>query len=136
MAKQLKRKTENARKAIADQYGENAPELPEDSYHGDYITDFAKAYADIHGDELMSKTEEERRQALVSFALPQNIAKMKADMKKYRIEYDEWFLESRLHADGEVKAIVDLLTEKGLTYEQDGALWYRATENGGEKVVW
>lgn len=108
--------------------GENAPELPEDSYHGDYITDFAKAYADIHGDELMSKTEEERRQALVSFALPQNIAKMKADMKKYRIEYDEWFLESRLRADGEVKAIVDLLTEKGLTYEQDGAIWYKGAD--------
>ena len=108
--------------------GENAPELPEDSYHGEYITDFAKAYADIHGDELMSKTEEERRHALVSFALPQNIAKMKADMKKYRIEYDEWFLESRLHEDGEVKAIVDLLTEKGLTYEQDGAIWYKGAD--------
>ena len=108
--------------------GENAPELPEDSYHGEYITDFAKAYADIHGDELMSKTEEERRHALVSFALPQNIAKMKADMKKYRIEYDEWFLESRLHADGEVKAIVDLLTEKGLTYEQEGAIWYKGAD--------
>ena len=105
--------------------GENAPELPEDSYHGEYITDFAKAYAEIHGDELMSKTEEERRHALVSFALPQNIAKMKADMKKYRIEYDEWFLESRLHEDGEVQAVVDLLTEKGLTYEQDGAIWYK-----------
>ena len=76
----------------------------------------------------MSKTEEERRHALVSFALPQNIAKMKADMKKYRIEYDEWFLESRLHEDGEVKAIVDLLTEKGLTYEQDGAIWYKGAD--------
>ena len=108
--------------------GENAPELPEDSYHGEYITDFAKAYADIHGDELMSKTEEERRHALVSFALPQNIAKMKADMKKYRIEYDEWFLESRLHEDGEVQAVVDLLTEKGLTYEQDGAIWYKGAD--------
>ena len=104
--------------------GENAPELPEDSYHGEDILDLAKAYAAENGDSLMGKTEEERRSALVAFALPRNIAKMKADMKKYRIEYDEWFLESSLHKSGAVKAVVDLLTEKGLTYEQDGAILY------------
>ena len=108
--------------------GENAPELPEDSYHGEDILDLAKAYADEHGDCLMQKTEEERRAALVAFGLPRNIAKMKADMKKYRIEYDEWFLESTLHQSGAVKAVVDLLTEKGLTYEQEGAIWYKGAD--------
>ena len=108
--------------------GENAPELPEDSYHGEDILDLAKAYADEHGDCLMEKTEEERRAALVAFGLPRNIAKMKADMKKYRIEYDEWFLESTLHQSGAVKAVVDLLTEKGLTYEQEGAIWYKGAD--------
>ena len=108
--------------------GENAPELPEDSYHGEDILDLAKAYADENGDSLMEKTEEERRAALVAFALPRNIAKMKADMKKYRIEYDEWFLESSLHESGAVKAVVDLLAEKGLTYEQDGAIWYKGAD--------
>ena len=105
--------------------GENAPELPEDSYHGEDILELAKAYAAENGDSLMEKTEEERRAALAAFALPRNIAKMKADMKKYRIEYDEWFLESTLHESGAVKAVVELLAEKGLTYEQDGAVWYK-----------
>ena len=50
--------------------GENAPELPEDSYHGEDILDLAKAYAAENGDSLMGKTEEERRSALVAFALP------------------------------------------------------------------
>ena len=58
---------------------------------------------------------------------------MKADLLKYRIEYDQWFRESSLHDDGEVREVLDLLGQKGLTYEKDGALWYKASENGGEK---
>ncbi len=58
---------------------------------------------------------------------------MKSDLLKYRIEYDQWFRESSLHENGEVREVLDLLTEKGLTYEKDGALWYKASENGGEK---
>ena len=88
-------------------FAENPPELPEDSYHGEDILDLAKEYAKEHGDELMHVTEEERRKALVGFGLPKNIAKMKADMEKYRVHYDRWFLESDLHKDGEVMAVVD-----------------------------
>ena len=75
----------------------------------------------------MHVTEEERRKALVGFGLPKNIAKMKADMEKYRVHYDRWFLESDLHKDGEVMAVVDYLRDRGLTYEKDGAVWYKAT---------
>jgi len=57
--------------------------------------------------------------------LPKNIAKMQSDMAKYKINYDKWFFESALHESGEVKAVVDLLTEKGLTYEKEGAIWYK-----------
>ncbi len=113
--------------------GEEAVELPEDSYHGADIMDLAKEFAGIHGDSYLDKTEEERRKALVDYALPKNIARMKTDIAKYRITYDTWFLESTLHNDGEVKEIIDILTRKGLTYEKDGALWYKATEFGGEK---
>ena len=113
--------------------GEDAVPLPEDSYHGADITELAKEFADIHGDSFLDKSEEERRVALVDYALPKNIARMKADIAKYRITYDTWFLESTLHSDGEVKEIIDILTDKGLTYEKDGALWYKATDFGGEK---
>ena len=114
-------------------FAENPPELPEDSYHGEDILDLAKEYAKEHGDELMHVTEEERRKALVGFGLPKNISKMKADMEKYRVHYDRWFLESDLHKDGEVMAVVNYLRDRGLTYEKDGAVWYKATEFGGEK---
>ncbi len=113
--------------------GEDAVELPEDSYHGEDIKERAQQFAEIHGDSYLEKSEEERRKALVEFALPMNVAKLKSDLEKYRIVYDVWFPESTLHNSGAVKAVVDHLSDRGLTYEKDGAIWYKATEFGGEK---
>ena len=113
--------------------GEDAVEFPEDGYHGDDIREHAQNYVNEHGDGLLSVSPEERRAALVQYALPKNIARMQRDLEKYRIQYDKWFLESTLHEDGEVMEIVDILTKKGLTYEKEGAVWYRATGFGAEK---
>ncbi len=110
--------------------GEDAVELPEDAYHGDDIKEHAAAFAAIHGDKYVKVDTITRRKALIDYALPLNIQKMKADMAKYRVEYDRWFTESTLHNNGELKEIIDILTEKGLTYEKDGALWYKAGEYG------
>lgn len=114
-------------------YRGDAVELPEDSYHGEDILDRAKEFAAIYGDKYLAEDEKTRRAALVAYALPKNIEKMKADMAKYRIVYDEWFLESRLHKDGEVADTIAILRDKGLTYEKDGALWYNAMKFGAEK---
>ena len=110
--------------------GEEAVPMPEDAYHGEDIRDHAKAFAKLHGDAYVTADEQERRAALVAYALPLNIEKMKGDMAKYRIVYDRWFTESTLHNNGEVREVIDLLTERGLTYEKDGALWYKAGEFG------
>lgn len=80
--------------------GEEAVPLPEDAYQGVDITQHAKNYADLHGDELMSVSEEERQQALVDYALPLNIEGLKRDLARYRIYYDVWFKESTLHESG------------------------------------
>lgn len=106
---------------------ENAP-LPEDCYQGLDIKELAEEFKEINGDKYMNTSEEERKKALVDFALPKNIAAMKATMAKYRIEYDKWFHESTLHESGEVMKTVELLKEKGLTYEKDGAVWYKNKE--------
>ncbi|MCL2508394.1 MAG: arginine--tRNA ligase [Oscillospiraceae bacterium] len=113
--------------------GEKAVPLPEDSYHGDDITEHARAFAGEYGDRLLSVSEDERRRALVKFALPKNITQMRANAAKYRIEYDRWFFESELYESGEVAETVGILKQRGLTYEKDGALWYKATEHGCEK---
>lgn len=113
--------------------GENAMELPEDSYHGEDITLLAKEFADIYGDKFVKADEGERQQALIDFALPKNIENMQSTLQKYRIEYDKWFNESVLHNNGELEKTLQIMKERGLTYEKDGALWYKATEHGGEK---
>ena len=74
-----------------------------------------------------------RRKAFVDFALPRNIELMKRHLERYRINFDNWFLESSLHSSGYVKETVDLLTENGLTYEKDGALWLKNTALGADK---
>ena len=108
--------------------GENAVELPEDSYHGEDIKVRAQEFADVYGDKYINADEAERRKALVDFALPKNIQAMKDNLTKYRIEYDTWFHESVLHNDGELADTIELMKEKGLTYEKDGALWYKNIE--------
>lgn len=108
-------------------------EMPEDSYHGEDIINHAKSFAEKFGDSFISKSEEERKKALVDFALPKNIEGLKNDLKKYRIEYDTWFKESSLHENGEAKRIIELLKSSGYTYEQDGALWFKATDFGCDK---
>ncbi len=108
-------------------------EMPEDSYHGEDIINHAKAFAEIHGDSYVAKREEERRKALVEFALPKNIEGLKTDLAKYRITYNTWFKESTLHNNGETAKIIELLKQSGYTYETEGALWFKATEFGCDK---
>ena len=99
--------------------------FPEDGYQGADIIERAEQFRDEFGDKYVDASAEERRKALVDFALPRNIERMHSDMEKYRIHYDNWFLESTLHESGAVKAVVDTLTQKGLTYEKVGAIWYK-----------
>ena len=108
--------------------GEDFIELPEDSYHGDDIRVLAQKYIDEKGADLLDLSEEDRRKALVEFALPKNLATMKAAMEKYRIDYDTWFSELSLHNDGELKETIEILKKNGYTYEKDGALWYKNIE--------
>ncbi|MBR6702390.1 MAG: arginine--tRNA ligase [Clostridia bacterium] len=115
--------------------GADAPELPEDSYHGADIVERAQEFAAIYSDSYISKPESERRKALVDFALPKNIQAMKENLTKYRIEYDTWFHESVLHEDGEINEIIDILKSRNLAYEKDGALWYKNAEVLNERLL-
>lgn len=112
-----------------------AVELPEDAYHGEDITVHARNFYSEVGDKYAECDSQERRDALVAYALPKNIAGLEADLGKYRIKYDKWFRESTLHNDGSVQKVIEALKEKGVTYEQDGALWFKASEFGNDKDI-
>lgn len=110
-------------------------EMPEDAYQGADITEHAKAFAEQFGDQYVEAESSERRNALVDFALPKNIAGLERDLLQYRIKYDRWFKESSLHNDGSVAAVIDKLKSLGVTYEKDGALWFKASEYGNDKDI-
>lgn len=108
--------------------GEDAIQFPEDGYQGDDIRELAKAFREKYGDEYLEKDEREARDTMARFGLERNIPKMKEDLERYGIHYDQWFLESDLHSSGYVAESVEELTQKGYTYEKDGALWLKTAE--------
>ncbi len=127
--------------AVADENGEYPEDkkdypflMPNDVYLGMDIIEHAKNYYDLFGGaELSAKPAEERRKALIAYALPLNEARLETDLLKYRIKYDNWFKESSLHESGAVKQVIEKLKAGGHTYESEGALWLRATDFGGDK---
>ncbi|MCI6244385.1 MAG: arginine--tRNA ligase [Eubacterium sp.] len=110
-------------------------EMPEDAYKGADITAHAQAFAEEYGDKFVEAESADRKKALVDFALPKNIAGLESDLLQYRIKYDKWFKESSLHADGSVNDIIEKFKSLGVTYEKDGALWFKASEYGNDKDV-
>ncbi len=103
--------------------GEEAVPFPEDGYHGDDIKEMAKAFYDQYGQQYKDVSVAERHEALAKFGLERNIPKMQNDLRRYKIEYDQWFFESSLHNSGYVADTVEQLTQAGYTYEKEGALW-------------
>ena len=103
--------------------GEEAVEFPEDGYHGDDIREIARRFREERGDGWLNRPDGERRAALARFGLDINLPKMRSDLARYGIQYDQWFFESTLHESGYVAATVDELTARGWTYESEGALW-------------
>ena len=108
--------------------GEDAVEFPEDGYHGDDIRELAQAFYEKHGESYVNCDEAKRHADMARFGLDTNIPKMKADLLRYGIKFDEWFFESSLYDSGRVPAAMDYLTERGFTYEKDGALWLKTAE--------
>ena len=115
--------------------GEDAVPFPEDGYQGGDIRDLAQAYYDQSGEKLLNVPEEERQAELAQYGLSVNLPKMKTDLQRYKINYDNWFYESTLHESGYVAETVDLLTERGWTYEKDGALWLRTADIMRENLL-
>ena len=108
--------------------GEDAVEFPEDGYHGDDIRELAQLFYEQEGEKYLDCDEKTRHDALARFGLDRNIPKMKSDLERYGIRYDQWFFESSLHESGYVADSVQALTDLGYTYEKDGALWLKTSE--------
>lgn len=110
---------------------ENVP-FPDDGYHGEDIIDHAKDYIKEYGSALLQKSQEERRKALIDYALPKNLGRIQEGLARYGIHYDVWFKESSLY-NGEIDQTIEILKERGYVIEKDGALWLNGEKCGLDK---
>ncbi len=117
------------------QCGVDVP-FEEEWYQGADITDRAREFIAIHGDKYVNATSDERKAALVDYSLDKNVELMKKTLSDYRVNYDVWFKESELHKSEEVKKTIEILKEKGYTYEKEGAVWLKAhSEDEKDEVL-
>ncbi len=103
--------------------------MPEEGYAGEYIIDLATDCVAQHGDELKTKD-------VLFFELyaKEHLLKLiKADLVNYGITFDVWFSEKTLHDSGAVQQALQLLIDRDMAYEQDGALWFKSTNFGDDK---
>ncbi len=107
-------------------------DLPKNAYHGKYLIDIAKKLKEKYGKSLLDKKEEEQLDICKEFAYESLKTKIEEDLKYFGIEFDNWFYESSLH-EGDIEDAINILKEKGYTYEEEGALWLRSTEFDDDK---
>lgn len=108
-------------------------EMPENGYQGDYIKDLARDLVQEKGSSLCDLPYDERHEIIKKYALERIIAWQKRTLLDYGLEFDTWFSEKSLRDSGAHNHVIEVLKAKGLTYEKDGALWFRSTEFGDDK---
>ena len=82
---------------------------------------------------MLNLSKEDRRKALVDYALPKNIEMIKSGLERYGITYDVWFSEKTLHDSGEIKKVLEILKDNGYCLEKDGAVWFKSPSLGEDK---
>lgn len=106
--------------------------LPEDAYPGDYLVDLAKEWLGLHGSAGLAAPDLSDR--LGRFAVERIVSGQRKVLADYGVEFDRWVLESlEVRQPRLPERAIDLLTAKGLTYEAEGALWFRSSGFGDEK---
>lgn len=107
-------------------------ELPQEGYIGEYVAEIARGIAARDGDRHLAGTHEEIAARFAGLALEEMLARQQAELRALGVHHDVWFRESSLHASGAVADTIALLTERGWTYESEGALWFRSTAFGDD----
>ena len=108
-------------------------DLPEDGYHGPDVIEIAKQIKEKEGDRYLDLPEEEAIRIFMDLGKKLELQRIKEDLKYYDCEFDSWISEQWIFDQGMVEKAVESMNEKGLLYEQDGAIWFKASQYGDEK---
>ena len=110
-------------------------EIGEEMYGGDYVVDVAREVLALHGEAFVNADIDDPQTTRTFRDLSEKgmITQQKADLEAFGVTFDTWFSEATLHADGRVARAIEIIKERGYTYEKDGALWFKSTEFGDDK---
>ena len=113
--------------------GQDDAEVPEDGYHGAYITEIARDIVREHGDVLAGLPPEERLIRLREEGVKRSLPAIKESLARFGVEFDTYFSEAELARKGEIDTAVQRLLQSGHAYQADGAIWFRSTDYGDDK---
>jgi len=109
-------------------------EFPAEGYPGEYLIDIAREIDPADAEKWLALPEEERVGAFGSFAIERITSSIREDLERFGVRFDLFFNESELHGEGgDITKTLGELSERGVVYEEEGALWFRSSEFGDEK---
>jgi arginyl-tRNA synthetase len=107
-------------------------EVPDDGYHGDYVTETAHAILAERPD-LLDLPEDEALNVFKERGLALLLGEIQTTLESFGVHFDVWFSERSLHDSGEIAKAVERFRAQGRVFEQDGAVWLRTTDFGDDK---
>jgi arginyl-tRNA synthetase len=108
-------------------------DFPADCYQGVYIRDLAGEVCEQEGRRLLEISEEEAIRFFAAYGGEKIRDGIEDDLRIFGVRFDRWYSEQSLYDRGEVERGIALLGERDLTYEEDGAIWFRTTDFGDDK---
>ena len=106
--------------------------VPEDGYHGGYITDLA-AQIVAEDPDILDQSADDQLASFREAAYAKQLRQQQQVLELFRTHFDVWYSERQLHSSGAVERGLNRLREQGHVFEQDGAVWLRTTEFGDDK---
>ena len=118
-----------------EHFGRDDYPLPGNGYHAEDVKRIAEEIAEKDGDKWLAADPKERLEYLMQAGKTRELKKIDRDLKLYGVRIDSWMHETSFYENdmAPIRACLDRMAEMGLTYEQDGALWFRSSQYGDEK---
>jgi len=108
-------------------------EMPIDGYHGKDIIDIANELYEQNGNKLLDLSDDEKLKYFKRLGLNKELEKIRKILDEFGVEFDVWSSEQVIRDSGKLDEVLNILKSKGLTYEQEGALWFKSTDFGDDK---
>ena len=109
-------------------------DIPEGGYPGHYVVELAEELKAEHGEAFLRPPGEPWPPELHDVGVAKMLAVIRSDLAAIGVNYDAWFSEKSLYASaGPYERAMELLREKGVVAEKEGAIWFTSSALGEDK---